>query len=178
MVIRNLELAATFPSSNGPSVEEVYHDAALQFLNVQIATAEELDARTYQMFTIGSTVLPVTFALLNLAGDEAPSVAGWMLGAALIVYLALIGCAIRATRQRRFDYRPNIATLASLIDSYRSVPQGGSLLHEWVAREYQFSIDANRPLLATKGRWVGRMSAMLFVECVCLAVAAGLTLAL
>lgn len=165
-------------SSDGPSVEEVYHDAALQFLNVQIATAEELDARTYQMFTIGSTVLPVTFALLNLAGDQAPPVAGWILGAALIFYLALIGCAVRATRQRRFDYRPNISTLASLVDSYRSVPQGGNVLHEWVAREYQGSIDDNRPLLANKGRWVGRMSAMLFVESVCLAIAAGLTLAL
>ncbi len=69
--------------SDGVSVEEVYHDAALQFLDLQIRTNEVLDARTYQIFTIGSTVLPLTFALLNLTTNEAPRTAGWALGAAL-----------------------------------------------------------------------------------------------
>ncbi len=165
-------------SSHGLSVEAVYYDAALQFLNVQIHTGEDLDARTYQMFTIGSTVLPVTFALLTLTGDEAPPTAGWALGAALVVYLALIGCAAKATRQRRFDYRPDIATLAELVDRYKSIPRGGNTLNAWVAREYQFSIETNRRLLIAKGQWVGLLSATLFLECVCLAVAAGLTLAL
>ena len=163
-------------SSDGPSVEEVYHDAALQFLNLQIRTNEVLDARTYQVFTIGSTVLPLTFALLNLTTNEAPRSAGWMLGAALIFYLLLIFCANRASRQRLLDYRPDVATLGEQVAAYRTVTEGGSVLREWVANEYLTSINENRPLLASKGRWSGRETAMLLVECVCLAIAAGLTL--
>lgn len=162
--------------SDGVSVEEVYHDAALQFLDLQIRTNEVLDARTYQIFTIGSTVLPLTFALLNFTTNEAPRTAGWALGAALFFYVLLIVCAGRATRQRLLAYRLDIAALADQVAGYRSLSEGGSVLREWVANKYLASINENRPLLASKGRWIGRATAMLFVECVCLAIAAGLTL--
>ena len=163
-------------SSDGPSVEEVYHDAALAFLDQQVRINEVLDGRALQVFTIGSTVLPLTFALLNLTGDEAPPVAGWLLGAALVFYTVLIGCAAGAIRQRLMEYRPEIATLAVLAEEYRSLPLGGVVLQQWVAREYQESIEANRPLLTSKGRWIGWLNAMLFVECLCLSAAAGVTL--
>lgn len=162
--------------SDGPSVEEVYHDAALQFLNIQYSGNEVLDVRTYQVFTIGSTVLPLTFALLNLTASEAPPTAGWALGAALTFYVALIFCAGRASRYRLLAYRPDIATLGEQVAAYRTVTEGGSVLREWVANEYLASITENRPLLARKGRWIGRATAMLLVECACLAIAAGLTL--
>ncbi len=168
--------ATTESGPDGPSVEQVYHDAALQFLNVQIRTNEVLDARTYQVFTIGSTVLPLTFALLNLTTDEAPRSAGWTLGAALLFYVLLIFCADRASRQRLLGYRPDIAALGDQVAGYRSAPDGGSVLQQWVANEYLASINENRPLLASKGRWIGQATAMLLVECLCLAIAAGLTL--
>ena len=84
------EPSATIPSSDGPSVEAVHHDAALQFLNVQVSTSDVLDARTWQIFTVASTVLPLTFALLNLNTEEAPMAANWALGAALGFYIPLI----------------------------------------------------------------------------------------
>jgi hypothetical protein len=91
-------------------------------------------------------------------------------------YVLLIVCVGRATRQRLLAYRLDIAALADQVAGYRSLSEGGSVLREWVANEYLASINENRPLLASKGRWIGRATAMLFVECVCLAIAAGLTL--
>lgn len=167
---------ASGSGSDGPSVDEVYHDAALAFLDQQVHINEVLDGRALQVFTIGSTVLPLTFALLNLTGDEAPPLAGWLLGTALAFYTVLIGRAAGAVRQRLIEYRPEIATLATLAEEYRSLPAGGMVLRQWVAREYQQSIETNRPLLTSEGRWIGWLNAMLFVECLCLSAAAGVTL--
>lgn len=165
-------------ASDGPSVEEVYHDAALQFLNVQVSTSDVLDARTWQIFTVASTVLPLTFALLNLSTDQAPAEANWALGAALVCYILLILFARQANAQRLLEFRPDIATLREQAEAFRNVTLGGTVLREWVASEYQASIKFNRPLLASKGQWVGRMTAMLLVEGLSLAVAAILTLVL
>ena len=165
-------------SSDGPSVEEVYHDAALASLDQQVRINEILGGRALQVFTIGSTVLPLTFALLNLTGDEALPLTGWSLGVVLVFYTVLIGCAAGAIRQRLMEYRPEIATFAVLAEEYRSLPTGGVVLWQWVGREYQESSETNRPLLASKGRWIGWLNAMLFVECLCLCLsaAAGVTL--
>lgn len=157
-------------------VEDVYHEAASAFLEHQLHRYEILDGRTFQIFTIGSTVLPLTFALLSLTSDEAPASAGWLLGAALMFYVVLIVCAAAATRYRLIEYRPESEALAELVNAYRSATTGGAVLREWIAREYVLSFEQNRPLLASKGRWVSVLSAMLFVECFCLALAAGVTL--
>lgn len=164
--------------AGGTTVGTVYHDATRALLEDQLQLNELLDGRALQIFTIGSTVLPLTFALLNLTANEAPMIASWILGAALVFYLVLIGCVATMTRQRLIEYRPDVGLLGELVDDYRMVPDGGDVLREWVAREYQLSIEANRPLLESKGRWISRSNVMLFVECVCLATAAGVTLIL
>ncbi len=165
-------------SSDGPSVEEVYHDAALQFLTVQISTNDVLDSRTFQAFTIGSTVLPLTFALLNLSTQEVPAIASWALGVALGFYVLLLAMASRVSFIRALEYRPNIAELQSHTTRYRSLELGGRSLEGWVADEYLASISENRGVLIIKSRWVGALTAMLFSEGICLAVAALLTLVL
>ncbi len=165
-------------ASDGPSVEEVYHDAALQFLTIQISTSDVLDARTFQAFTIGSTVLPLTFALLNLSDREVPIVANWALGVALGCYVLLLTMATRVSFIRALEYRPNIAELQGHTARYRSLELGGRSLEGWVADEYLASISENRGVLVTKSRWVGALTAMLFAEGLCLAIAALLTLLL
>ncbi len=54
-------------------------------------TADEVfDARTSNAFSIGGTVLPVTFGLLRLSAVTIPIITIVLLAAALVVYVALL----------------------------------------------------------------------------------------
>lgn len=121
----NKECVVPASPQSSLTVEQVYHDAALQFLTVQISTNDVLDSRNYQAFTIGSTVLPLTFALLNLSEQEVPDTANWSLAGALVFYLLLLACACRASFVRGLEYRPDIATLRAYLDDYETNPKGG-----------------------------------------------------
>lgn len=104
-----------------PLPEQIYLDAARHFLDIQISTYDVLDARAVQTFSIGSVVLPVTFALLNLGSAEVSisSIAVGALCGALFMYLVLLFCVIRAsTIIRALEYRPSIRTLRQHSDHY------------------------------------------------------------
>lgn len=159
-----------------PLPEQVYLEAARHFLDVQISTYDVLDGRAVQTFSIGSVVLPVTFALLNLGSAEVTIslIAVGALCGALFVYLALLFCVIKAsTIIRALEYRPNIQTLRSHSDQY-----SGKTLLRWVANEYEESIQDNAGVLARKSQWVGFASIALYVEGLLLSTAAILTLLL
>jgi len=162
--------------NHGPIAEEVYHDAARHFLEVQISTYDLLVTRAVQTFSIGSVVLPVTFALLNLGSTQVdiPLIALGGLGAALFVYLGLLFCVIKAsTILRALEYRPNLTTLTT-----HSTHYPGNTLLRWVANEYEESSRENAHVLARKSRWVGFASITLYAEGVLLSVAAIVTLLL
>lgn len=140
-------------TSNGveeESSEEVYHDAARHFLDVQISTSDLLDRNVAQSFSVGSVVLPVTFALLNLGTTEVPPVAFWSIGFALASYLGLLLCAAKASRIRSLEYRPNTSTLRE-----HSATISKTVLRQWVANEYEASTRQNAMVIGEKGQ-VGR----------------------
>lgn len=156
--------------------EQVYHDAARHFLDVQISTYDLLDTRAVQTFSIGSVVLPVTFALLNLGSTQGdiPILARWALGAALSVYLGLLFCVIQAsTIIRGLEYRPNLEALRE-----HSTEYPGNAPLRWVANEYEESSRENARVLTRKGRWVGFANIALYIEGVLLSSAAIMTLLL
>lgn len=153
--------------------EDVYHDAARHFLDVQISTHDVHDTKTAQTFSVGSVVLPVTFALLNLGAREVPMYALWALGLALVFYIALLVCAARASLFRGMEYRPNISTLRVHSERY-----SGAALKRWVADEYEESISINSKVLVKKGRWVGAAALAMYFEALSLSVAAIVTLLL
>lgn len=170
------EVEVASSEDHGPIAAEVYHDAARHFLEVQISTYDLLDTRAVQTFSIGSVVLPVTFALLNLGSTrvDIPLVARGALGAALFVYLGLLFCVIKAsTILRALEYRPNLKTLRS-----HSARYPGKTLLRWVANEYEESSRENEGVLARKSRWVGFASIALYAEGVLLSFAAIVTLLL
>lgn len=103
--------ALTSAEADAPRSEEVFHDAARHFLDVQISTLDVLDTKTAQTFSVGSLALPVTFALLNLGTTSVPTIAKWALGIALGFYTALLVCAFLASLIRALEYRPNITKL-------------------------------------------------------------------
>lgn len=153
--------------------EEVYHEAARHFLDVQLSTHDILDTKTAHTFSVGSVVLPVTFALLNLGTVQLPRLAELLLGLALIVYLLLLGCAARASFIRALEFRPHIPTLQQHVQHF-----SGDQLRFWVATEYEESSNTNAEMLRQKAQWVGGATAALYLESLLLSAAALLTLLL
>lgn len=138
------------PSSTEISSEEVYYTTARHFLDVQFTTMDMLDNKTWQTFSVGSTVLTVTFALLNISTREVPVYAIWALGIALFFYVSLLFTSFQVSRIRGLEYRPDISTVKE-----HSEMITGRFLQQWVSNEHLDSIEANKNVLVRKARWVG-----------------------
>lgn len=151
--------------------ENVFYDAASRFLDVQVSTNDVFDNRTTNAFSIGSTVLPVTFGLLRLSSATIPVATITLLATALAMYGVLVFCVWRSSRIRVLAYRPNMETLEANSQAY-----AGDALRRWVASEYAASTKFNEPMLDRKGVWVGRAVSALYAEGFLLSVAAILTL--
>lgn len=159
------------PSEEDDAPERVFHDAAARFLDEQFRINEALDTKAAASFSVGSTVLPVTFGLLTLAPDRLPENASWVLRGALLAYAVLLACAFRASTYRGLENRPNLDTLDDYSTRYR-----GKVLVQWVAREYVTSAELNERHLERKARWTGWAGLALYAEGLLLSIAALLTL--
>lgn len=154
-----------------PSPEHVFYEAAVRFLDLQVGTDDVLDQEARSALTIGSTVLPLTFVLLNLGTNRAPDLAIAGFAIALVAYLILLFCSFRVSLFRGLEYRPHLPTLREHSRDY-----DGDVLRRWVAEEYAASAEKNRPVLERKARWSGAAFIALYVEASFLAAAALVTL--
>lgn len=136
-----------------PTSADIYHDAAIRFLDVQISTLDALDTKITQYLSASSLGLPVTVALFGAGfqrGRELPDLSYWLIGVALGMYVLVLLFAALASRIRALEYRPDIATLGEYSETYE-----GPDLKQWAASEYGASIEINRKVLVEKARWVG-----------------------
>jgi len=130
-----------------------------------------LDTRNANIFSVGSTILPVTFGLLGLTEREIPEWAKVALVSALVVYACVLATSFRASFIRGFAYRSDLRFLSEHTDEYP-----GRALQEWVALESQTSTEVNQPILQRKARWVGAANALLYIEALLVSLAGLLTL--
>lgn len=154
-----------------PTSGEVFHDAAVRFLDVQITTDDTLDRQNATVISVGSAVLPVTVGLLGLSERVIPTEAAATLSIALACYFLLLLCSWRGSRFRGLEFRPHLPTLREHSDNYE-----GSELRWWVALEYVDSTEVNRVSLEQKARWIGAANTLLYLEAFLLSLAALLTL--
>lgn len=145
--------------------EEVSLTAVARVLDLQMTTNDVFDNRTSHAFSIGSTVLPVTFGLLGVSARQVSPVTISMLA------LALVFRVWRASRIRVRSYRPSMDALRK-----KSEIAPGAVLQRWVASEYVESTECNKPRLDRKGLWVGSAIASLYAEGFLLSAAAISTL--
>ncbi|MDP9366703.1 MAG: hypothetical protein M3Q03_00260 [Chloroflexota bacterium] len=157
-------------SRDAPSADQVFRDAALNFLGVQVSTHDTLDTKAAGALSVGSTLLPLTVGLLTLLGESSIHISSEvviLLVAATFFYLGLLAFWWRASMVRGVEYRPNIATLEHHSNAY-----SGEVLRRWVAEEYAASIRDNAPELSRKARYVGVAVTALVVEVILLSAAA------
>lgn len=101
--------------------EQVYHDAALAFLDAQISASDGLDGKASQALTIGSAALPLTIALVSVArasgaGTPVVSLEGVpsvLFVLALVYYLAILILILRLGRISRIEFKPEMHALRS-----------------------------------------------------------------
>jgi hypothetical protein len=157
--------------SDAPSADQVYLATAERLLNTQVATNDILDTKTAGTVGVGTTILPLTFGLLSLAGKPIPRATGVLLGLAVAAYVVLLMTAARASRIRAIEYRPDVHELAK-----HSREIDGAALRRWIADEYGESVEINRPVLQRKVRWVGVVNVVLYAEGILISAAAALAL--
>lgn len=111
--------------------------------------------------------------MLSLSALTIPLLATVFLVVGLSAYAALLVGAIRASRYRGFDFRPDLDDLA-----LASTRLNGDdlLLQEWINEEYRAATQTNRSILGTKSRLVGWIVVAVYVEGLSLAVSAGIRL--
>ncbi|MGH2534659.1 MAG: hypothetical protein ACRDJW_20560 [Thermomicrobiales bacterium] len=126
-----------------------------------------MDSRTAGAFSIGSTVLPITFGLLSISRQSLESAALLLLGLAVVAYMVLLIFAWQASKIRAMEYRPQMRKLAENTQEY-----GGVAMRRWVAEEYAASTDLNSIALTRQARYVGVATDALFAEGSLIATAA------
>lgn len=156
---------------DGLTAESVFHDAALKYLDQQVASNQQLDARGAQNFQVGSTVVTIAFGLLSLNRAQIPDRAEYSLWAALGAYGLVLIFSFAANLIRDTVYRPDIPTVRGYVEDL-----SGDDLQLWVSLEYMSSSELNQTKLERKNRLVGAATLFLYVEGACLAVAALFTL--
>lgn len=113
--------------------EQVYHDAALAFLNAQISTSDGLDGKASQALTVGSAGLPLTIALVNVArasgaGTTVVSlevVPRELFVLALVFYLAILLLNLRLGQIGGFEFKPEMHDLRRNHLTQRRQPLAG-----------------------------------------------------
>lgn len=130
-----------------------------------------LDTKNAGIIGIGSTILPLTFGLPGLSGKPLPDGVEKLLIGAVLVYVALLAAAARASVIRAIEYRPDVPTLWR-----HSQDINGTALRRWIADEYAASVELNRPVLQRKAQWVGVANLALYAEGIVISAAAVLSL--
>ena len=152
---------------------ELVSDASKRYLDLQIRSNDNLDGRISGAVALGTTIIPLSYGLLSLSSLTVPLPATGFLAIGLAAYVALLVLAIRASRYRGFDFRPDLDDLASA--SARLVGDD-LLLQEWINEEYRTATQSNRSTLETKSRLVGWIVVAVYAEGLALAVSAVLRL--
>lgn len=160
--------------------EEVYHDAALAFLNAQISSSDVLDGKASQALTVGSAALPLTIALVNVAratGTDTAVVSiegvpGVLFVLALVFYLAILLLNLRLGQVSRIEFKPEMHDLKRNYQSQRRLPLAGRGLKGWGTDAYIDSTETNKILIQRKIRIVSLIQSALALEGAALATGA------
>lgn len=150
------------------SAEAIYYNVAMMRLNAQLTQVDTIDAKASAMFTIGSTILPITAALLTSDPNIVANcpVSKYALVAGSISYVVLVGAFTWSYRLAQWDSRPELGQWRTL-----TVGRREDEIQRWLGDACVAAYVANKPQLEKKARLVAAVLWCVAFE------AAGLTVA-
>jgi hypothetical protein len=150
------------------SAEALYYDVAMQRPQSQLRDIEAIESRASTLFTIGSTILPITAGLLT-AGEHVldDSIVGKVfvyLG--FVCYLLLAGFFVWSYRINQWDARPDLPQWRDATVGRTEVE-----MQRWLGNACVDAYVSNEPILERKAGRIGLALWCLAGEAVCLTVA-------
>ncbi|MEJ7762352.1 MAG: hypothetical protein WKF80_06120 [Thermomicrobiales bacterium] len=127
-----------------------------------------MEARVTALFTIGSTILPITASLLAARVDilEGAAVSRVFLILGFAFYVFLAGCFVRAFRTNRWDARPEMPRWKALTIGR---PEGE--MRRWLGGACVEAYGNDKRVLERKARTIGLAVWGLAGEAMCLTIA-------
>lgn len=161
-----VEVAA--PQAPLPTAERIFYEVARLRLDAQLARTNAFDARASTMFTIGSTVLPITTSLLTTErGDVLDDLTSrWALGAGCGFYILLVAAFVLSYRLAELDTRPELVQWREI-----TVGRTEEQMHRWLGNACIEAYRSNEPQLRRKAALVGLVLWMLAGEATALTLA-------
>ena len=151
-----------------PSAERLYFEVARARVGEQLANIESINAKAATMFTIGSTVLPITASLLSIERatvlDDLTS--RWALGVGCGFYLLLVAAFVLSYRLGGWQTRPQLA-------QWRDVTVGRTEeeMQRWLGDAYVEAYLSNESQVRRKAALLSVVLWMLAGEAFALTVA-------
>lgn len=138
---------------------ETYYDVAMRRLDEQIDRIGSLGAAT--------ALVPIFGALIAAFNKDVRGASIALYGVAFVLYLAMIGTVVGATRIGEWSLRPDLETLHDY-----ATGQDEQTVRNWVAEECRRSIVLNEPKLRQKALFVDVSLGALVLVAVTLSAAA------
>ena len=146
---------------------ETFYDVATRRLDEQIDRIGALDTKAATTLSAAAALLPIFGALIAAFTQNVDALATTLYAAGFVIYLAMVACAVLASRVGTWDFRPDLDTLAS-----HARDRNDATVKNWVAEECSRSVKANAPKLTRKSTYVDLSLVGLVLVTLCLSAAA------
>jgi hypothetical protein len=134
------------------TADAFYYEVAAKELDEQFHDIEIIDARASTLFTIGSTILPITAGLLTTREDvlDDSSIAKAALFFGFFCYLILVVFFVWSYRINKWDSRPDLAQWRD-----ETVNRTEEELQRWLGNACVEAYETNEPFLERKASKIG-----------------------
>jgi hypothetical protein len=156
---------------------EVYYEVAKRRLDEQLGEVDSMDSKATAAFAFSSSVLAAfailfTIPHLNVRFNWPTVLFFAALGVSVLTYIGVVWLLYLAYRVAEWSFNPALSDLAKALTAGNSTDNE---ILEWVGDEWGRSVEANRPRVADKRRYLGWALRLLPLEAIALVLASMLT---
>jgi hypothetical protein len=144
-----------------------WKEAGKHQIDLQFRSFESLDSRIASYLGLGSTVLTISFALLNLKSTP-PGRSLIALSIASVFYVAMVLYCLLRLRGNKLEAKPALFDVGALIDAKLS----SSAIEGFIAKSHSESVIENAKILEEKAAHAFQAGLLFYAEIVLIIIAA------